>query len=61
VGHNPGLESLIAHLAGDDLDRPQDGKLLPTATVARLEMPEDWTALDPGCAILVSVTRPKGL
>lgn len=61
VGHNPGLEELLRHLAGDDLDPPDDGKLLPTAALARLEMPNDWGRLDPGCAQLISITRPKGL
>lgn len=61
VGHNPGLEELLRHLAGADLDEPADGKLLPTATVARLEMPRDWSALQPGCGGLVSIVRPKQL
>jgi len=61
VGHNPGLEELIQYLIGDDLEPPEDGKLLPTATLARLEMPKDWGQLDRGCAQLISVTRPKGL
>ena len=61
VGHNPGLEELVRHLAGEDLDIPEDGKLLPTATVARLEMPDDWRGLAPGCAQLVSITRPRSL
>lgn len=61
VGHNPGLEELLRYLAGDDLEVPEDGKLLPTATLARLEMPDDWSNLERGCAQLLSVTRPKGL
>lgn len=61
IGHNPGLETLIQHLTGEDLDIPEDGKLLPTATVARLEMPDDWNRLTPGSAQLVSLTRPRGL
>ena len=61
VGHNPGLEELLCHLAGTDVDEPPDGKLLPTATVARLEMPNDWSKLDHGCAGLVSIVRPKQL
>lgn len=61
IGHNPGLESLVQYLAGDDLEMPKDGKLLPTATLARLEMPEDWSQLVRGCAQAVSVTRPKAL
>jgi phosphohistidine phosphatase len=61
VGHNPGLEELLRYLAGTDVDEPADGKLLPTATVARLEMPGDWAQLDGGCAGLVSIVRPKQL
>jgi phosphohistidine phosphatase len=61
IGHNPGLEDLVVFLAGDEIDEPKDGKLLPTAAVARLEMPEDWSALSPGCAQLVTITRPRML
>jgi phosphohistidine phosphatase len=61
VGHNPGLEDLIHHLTGGDYDEPDDGKLLPTAAMARLEMPDDWSRLDAGCAVLLSITKPKNL
>ncbi|NEX22992.1 histidine phosphatase family protein [Thiorhodococcus mannitoliphagus] len=61
VGHNPGLENLLCHLVGEDIEIPRDGKLLPTATVARLEMPNDWKILAPGSAQLLSMTRPKSL
>jgi phosphohistidine phosphatase len=61
VGHNPGLEDLIRYLAGRDVDEPPDAKLLPTAALARLEMPDDWTRLEPGCAVLLAVARPKQL
>ena len=61
VGHNPGLEDLVVHLAGDEVDEPKDGKLLPTATLARLETHDDWSNLDPGCAQLISITRPRNL
>lgn len=60
VGHNPGLEDLLCYLAGDEVEEPEDGKLLPTATVARLEMPSDWSNLDAGCAQLLTITRPRG-
>lgn len=59
VGHNPGLEELLRYLVGDDLDVPADDKLLPTAALARLAMPEDWAHIEGGCARLLSVTRPK--
>ncbi len=61
VGHNPGLEALLCHLAAGDIDEPPDGKLLPTAAVARLEMPDDWSVLEPGSAGLVGIVRPKQL
>jgi phosphohistidine phosphatase len=61
VGHNPGLEELLIHLVGDDLDEGDGGKLLPTAALARLEMPDDWSVLGPGCAQLVNVTLPATL
>ncbi len=59
VGHNPGLEDVVRYLAGADFEEPADGKLLPTAAMARLEMPDDWRVLAPGCATLLSITRPR--
>lgn len=61
VGHNPGLEMLLLHLSADEIARPDDDKILPTATLARLIMPDNWD--DPGkaCAKLVSITRPGDL
>jgi phosphohistidine phosphatase len=62
VGHNPGLEQLLRHLVGDDAEgglKTDDCKLLPTASLAHLEMPCDWGRLQQGCARLVSIIRPK--
>jgi phosphohistidine phosphatase len=61
IGHNPGLETLVKHLCGEELEPPADGKLLPTAAIARLEMPEPWERLERACAQLVSITRPRDL
>jgi phosphohistidine phosphatase len=61
VGHNPGLEGFLSYLVGDDLDDLVGDKLLPTAALARLEMPDDWADLPPGCAQLLSITVPKSL
>lgn len=58
VGHNPGLETLLVYLCGPNIEVPEDGKLLPTATVAHLEMPKDWSQLETGTARLLSLTRP---
>jgi phosphohistidine phosphatase len=60
VGHNPGLETLVVHLCGD-VPVPADGKLLPTAAVAVLKVAGDWSAVKPGAATLVSVTRPDAV
>ena len=61
VGHNPGLEELLVWLASEVVPVPEDGKLLPTATLARLKMPADWRALIAGCARLDSITRANTL
>ena len=60
VGHNPGLEDLVEYLCGM-VDVPSDGKLLPTATVAYLEMPDSWKGLSERSARLLSITRPREL
>jgi phosphohistidine phosphatase len=61
VGHNPGLECLLRHLTANEIDEPIDGNLLPTATLARLELTTDWKNLKYGCATLLSIIRPKQL
>ena len=61
VGHNPGLEDLLRYLCGNRVPAPPDGKLLPTASLAQLEMPKDWGQLAPGCAKLLVLTRPADL
>ena len=58
VGHNPDLEDLLIHLVGA-VHLPDTDKLLPTAGLARLKMPDDWSQLNAGCAKLLSLTHPK--
>jgi phosphohistidine phosphatase len=60
VGHNPELEDLLIHLVGA-ANLPDTDKLLPTAALARLIMPDDWSHLEAGCAKLLSITNPKSL
>lgn len=60
VGHNPDLETLLNYLVAD-IEVPDDGKLLATATLAVLTMPEDWTRLERHGARLVSLTRAAEL
>lgn len=61
VGHNPGLEELIVYLSEGRMPVVEDGKLLPTASVAHMELSEAWNRLQPGVARLVSITRPRSL
>jgi len=58
VGHNPGLEELLLRLLKDQTPPQPDGKLLPTATVARLAILDSWANLGARRAKLLSITRP---
>ena len=60
VGHNPDLEDLLIYLVGASR-LPETNKLLPTSSLVRLKMPEDWATLEPGCAQLLSITYAKSL
>jgi phosphohistidine phosphatase len=59
AGHNPGLEDLLESLCRERLEFPADGKLMPTAAVARLQIDPPWAELRPGCAGLLSLTRAR--
>jgi phosphohistidine phosphatase len=60
VGHNPELEDLLIYLVG--LENVNEvGKLLPTAALARLSMPDDWTQLSAESAQLLSIIKVKSL
>lgn len=61
VGHNPGLEELVAYLSGSPITDSGDSPPLPTAGLARLSMPDDWSRLERGCARLIGMTRPRDL
>jgi phosphohistidine phosphatase len=60
VGHNPEFEKLITYLVNDN-DLFEIEKLLPTGALARLQLPDDWTRLEQGCAKLLWITHPKTL
>ena len=57
VGHNPGHSHLVARLA------PQltQGFSLKPGMLARLAMPDDWSALPSGCATLMDCVDPADL
>lgn len=61
AGHNPGLEDLVRSLGGRDVQVPPDGKLMPTAALARLETDVPWAELSPSSARLLSLTRARSL
>jgi phosphohistidine phosphatase len=61
VGHNPGLEELLYFLLNGQLTIPEDGKIMPTATLAVLDLPECWDNLNRGSAHLEFLVRPKDL
>ncbi len=61
VGHNPGFEQLLLHLAQPTPEIPEDGKLMPTATVAHLGMPDNWQALEQGAGRLLQLIRGADL
>jgi len=58
VGHNPGVDELLAYLCGSESKIPKYAKPIPTAAVAHLEMPTNWKNLKKGSARLVSIARP---
>ena len=61
VGHNPGFDELVRHLAGPTLAEWDDANLMPTAALAHLEMPDAWTVLPRGAARCVFLVRPRDL
>ncbi len=61
VGHNPGLDELLMQLCRDPPPRTQNGKLLTTAAIAILTLPDGWLALQPHTCHLAQLMRPKQL
>jgi len=61
VAHNPGMEELIGHLLGDAAPLSIDGKVLPTAALFALELPDEWGTLGRGDASLLASQRPREL
>ena len=60
VGHNPGLEDLLFYLT-EEIDIPEDGKVMPTATVAVLETDLAWSALEHSSCKLGIIARGRYL
>ncbi len=60
IGHNPGMEELLEYLCGE-VEIPDDGKLLPTAALAQIEIKVPWTDLAAGSGKLKRITRARQL
>lgn len=58
VGHNPGLDELLVYLCGPNLPLSSKGKLMATATLAHVCLPEEWQQLPPQCGKLHQIIRP---
>jgi phosphohistidine phosphatase len=61
VGHNPGLDNLLIDLVAEPLIPDDDDKILGTANLARISLPDDWNQLNTGCGQLLSITKPKDI
>lgn len=61
AGHNPGLEDLVESISAGGVPTPPDGKLMPTAAVARLRISVPWAGLGVGTGQLLSLTRARSL
>ena len=61
VGHNPGLEDLLTYLCGDRVPTAANGKLLPTAALAQIALPDNWKILHRNSGEIIAITRPKEL
>ena len=60
VGHNPGLEDLLFYLT-EEVDIPDDGKVLSTATVAVMQTESDWADLEHASCKLAVIVRGRYL
>ncbi len=61
VGHNPGLEQLLAYLCGPNLPLSPTEKLMGTATLAHIALPDDWHKLTPESGKLKQIIRPSDI
>lgn len=61
VGHNPALEDLLQDLLAQPLDIPNDGKLMPTTSLAQLSFKSSWSGITSHAAELVALTRVRSL
>jgi phosphohistidine phosphatase len=61
VGHNPGLEELLATVAETTISPYDDNGRMPTAALAVMRLPCAWEDIATGAASLVTMIRPREL
>jgi phosphohistidine phosphatase len=64
IGHNPGLERLLAEISKDDKHGLRDrvADKYPTAALAVVELPvRHWAKVEPGSGTIVNLILPKEL
>ena len=59
VGHNPGMDQLLAYLCEDEISLTDNGKLMTTAALARIKCDCSWAEVDPEKCVLAQLLRPK--
>jgi phosphohistidine phosphatase len=59
IGHNTGMEDLILYLGAGAVQWPDDGKLMPTAALARFRVTTSWSTLGVDTAKLLQIQRPR--
>jgi phosphohistidine phosphatase len=60
VGHNPGLDQLVSYISRSAPPLTDSGKLMTTAALAQLRLPDDWSALR-AQGELLALVRPRNL
>jgi hypothetical protein len=55
------LDNLLIDLVAESLIPDDDDKILGTANLARIILPDDWNQLNTGCGQLISITKPKDI
>lgn len=60
VGHNPGLDELVTYLSSTPVPYTVSGKLMTTACLAHIKLPDEWLDLQ-GRGELIQIIRPADL
>jgi phosphohistidine phosphatase len=58
IGHNPGFDSLLQMLC-KMVEPRADGKLMTTATIAKVSVPSSWQRISSNCCELSLFSRPN--